>query len=81
VLLCRTVGGPHIYSTYSSGYDLRSMKTIGFLSLIWPIFPPWSPSIGLLEKVSALRPHVCGNAGPRPEDVPLLKEGGIVTVR
>jgi hypothetical protein len=42
---------------------------------------PWSPRIGLLEAVPALRPDPHGNAGARSEDVLLLKEGEIVTVR
>jgi hypothetical protein len=57
------------------------MKKVGSLSLIWPILRPWSPSIGLLEAVPALRPHACSNAGARPEDVPPVEDGGILTVR
>ena len=58
------------------------MRTVGSLSLTWPILPPWPPSIGPLEAVPVLRPHARGNAGARPEDVPLLTKGGIiVTVR
>jgi hypothetical protein len=52
---------------------MQSTKTDGFPSLIWPILPSWSPSIGLLEAVPTRRPHACGNSGARPEDEPLLK--------
>jgi hypothetical protein len=41
--------------------------------MTWRILPPWSPSTGPLEAVPVLRPHARGNAGARPEDVPLLK--------
>jgi hypothetical protein len=51
------------------------------LNLTWPILLPWSPSTGPLTAVPALRSPARGNAGARPEDVPLLKKGGIVAVR
>jgi hypothetical protein len=58
------------------------MRKVRFLSLIWPILSPsWSPIIGLLQAVLALRHHARGNAAAQPEDVPLLKEGELFTVR
>ena len=81
MLLCRTDGKLHICSISSRGSGLQSMRIVGSPSLTCPILPPWPPNIGPLDAVPALRPHARGNAGARPEDVPLLKKGGIVTVR
>jgi hypothetical protein len=62
-----------------AGYEKHENSSVGFMSLIKPIPPPWSPSIGLLEAVPALRPHARGNAGAQPR--PSFKEGGTFTVR
>ena len=54
-----------IFSIQSRGEYLQSMKTIGFLSMTWPILSPSSSSIGILEAVLALIPHVRCKAGAR----------------
>jgi hypothetical protein len=46
----------------------------------WPTLPLWSPNIGHLEAVPALRLLARGNAGARPENEHLPKKVGIVTV-
>jgi hypothetical protein len=56
----------HLHYLFSWG-ELAEDEKVGFLSLIWPILSPsWSPSIGFLQAVLALRYRARENAASQP---------------